>query len=155
MAFAKYSLSGILAYALPLYAAPVLAGASAAPWGSVPVFALLFAALIVLTRRMPDEAGALTVSVLVAVVLNTAVTCGLFALGRGVAVVAPLVLPLWVPLAICAGAAAFGIWRYRWTPEMDEMEALLDEAIRTIEDGTAAMTAPDTAPPEDAGDKTD
>jgi hypothetical protein len=133
MAFEKYSTSGILLYAVPLYVSPVLAGASAAPWTAVPVFAALFSALVLKTRATPDAAGPLAVSVVLALILHGAIASALFALGRGLAVLTgPLPVPVWAALAICAAAAAFGIWRYRWTPEQAEMDALLDDALDTL-----------------------
>lgn len=140
MAFEKYSTSGVLAYAVPLYLSPVLSGASGVAWAVVPVFALLFAAVIVITRKMPTDGAALAASVLGAVMLNGAITAGLFAVGRGIMLFAgPVDMPVWGPLGICTLAAGWGMWRYRWTPAQDEMEAVLDAALRDL----TAMQPPD------------
>lgn len=144
MAFAKYSLSGVLAYAVPLYLSPVLSGASGAPWAIVPVFALIFVLLILRTRRMPDPDHQLTL-VIGTLLVDTVLAAGLFALGRLIMLfVGPVALPLWLPLAVCPVAAGWGMWRYRWTPEADAMDAALDEALSQLQ----AMT-----PPDDPDDK--
>lgn len=145
MAFEKHSLSGILLFAAPLYAAPVLAGASAASWAAVPVFAALFAALILRTRALPDAVGALVVNVVFALVLNSALALVLFALGRGIAAfTGPLPIPVWGALLIGAAATAFGIWRYRWTPERAQLEAALDDALAKLEEINQSDNSHDT-----------
>ncbi|MBA84810.1 hypothetical protein ACSSNL_16060 [Thalassobius sp. S69A] len=134
MAFEKYSLSGILAYVIPLYAAPILAGLSAAPWASVPVFALFFSALSLKTRKLPSQPALLILNALVALIVNGAIAAVLFGLGYlGGRMTQPLGLPLWGPVLICAGATAFGIWRYRWTPQSAQFEAFLDDALDQID----------------------
>lgn len=134
MAFEKYSLSGILAYSVPLYAAPVLAGLAGGPWHSVPIFALFFSALILKTRKLPTDPALLMANVLIALIVNGAITSVLFGLGDlGARMTHPLALPLWGPVLICAMATAFGIWRYRWTPQTEEMDALLDDALKQLD----------------------
>lgn len=133
MAFEKYSPSGILLYAVPLYAAPIIAGASAAPWAAVPAFAGLFSALILKTRAVPDKAGPLAMTVAFALALHGAIASGLFALGRGAALLTgPLPVPVWAALTMCAAATAVGIWRYRWTPEQAKLDAALDDALNAL-----------------------
>lgn len=134
MAFEKYSASGILAYALPLYLSPVLSGVSNAPWAAVPLFALLFAALILKTRKTPQGGANLAVSVSGILLINGAITSALFGLGRAIMPMTGMVtLPLWLPIAICALAAGWGIWRYRWTPATEEMDAFLNEALSQLQ----------------------
>lgn len=133
MAFEKYSASGILLYAVPLYAAPILAGASAAPWAAVLVFAALFSALILKTRPLPDDPATLIVTLIFTLTLHAGLTAGLFGLGRGIALLTgPIGVPIWGTLLLAVGAVGLGIWRYRWTPERAETEALLDEALSEL-----------------------
>jgi hypothetical protein len=140
MAFEKYSTSGILLYAIPLYAAPILAGASSASWASVAVFATLFTAQILKTRPLPDKTWPLIATVLFTLALHGVLASGLFALGRGLSLLTgPLPLPIWFTLAMGAAASALGIWRYRWTPEQAELDAILDETLSAITD----LSSPD------------
>lgn len=145
MAFEKYSLSGLLVYTVPLYAAPVLAGMAAATWTSVPIFVLLFSALILKTRKLPAEPAHLMISLLITLTVNTAIVSILFGLGHlGARMTQPLALPLWAPVLICVAATAFGIWRYRWTPQAEEMEAFLTDTLQQIERLNAQDTNEDT-----------
>ncbi|MGH1354675.1 MAG: hypothetical protein ACRBBS_06325 [Thalassovita sp.] len=135
MAFEKYSTSGILLYAVPLYAAPILAGASAVSWSAVPVFAALFAVLILKTRPLPDDTSALALSVVAALILHGALASGLFAVGRGVAMVTgSLPIPVWATLVMGGAATGLGLWRYRWTPERAELDAVLDQTLSALKD---------------------
>lgn len=137
--FSKYSTSGLLLYAVPLFASPLLAGWADAPWEIVPVFALLFAALVVQTRRMPEALGALAVTAATSFVVNIGVTSLLFGLGRALAILTPLNLPIWLPLAMGAVAAGIGIYRYRWTPEVAQMDALMDDMLAALEGTTSSQ----------------
>lgn len=134
MAFEKYSSSGVMAYAIPLYAAPVLAGWSGASAAVIPVFATLFAALILKTRRLPDQPGGLALTVLGALLLNAAITGGLVGVGwLGAAALGAVPLPVWLPLGMGVSAAGLGIWRYRWTPEVDAMDRLMDQTLAALD----------------------
>ena len=147
MAFERYSISGILSFAAPLFSAPVLAGWAVAPWAVLPVFATLFGAQTTLTRRMPNRTGAAIASALAVLIINAALVGMLMGLGRGLAMLTgPLPMPVWGPVLICAGAAGCAIWRYRWTPEQAEMDALLDQMTATITD-MASLPEIDTPHP--------
>jgi hypothetical protein len=146
MAFEKYSTSGILLFAVPLFGAPVLAGWAVAPWAVLPVFAALFGAQTTLTRRMPDRAGTAIATALAVLAINAALVGVLMGLGHGLAMLTgPLPMPVWGAVLICAGATGYAIWRYRWTPEQAEMDALMDQMTAVISD---MAPLPDIAPPQ-------
>jgi hypothetical protein len=136
-----YTRAGILLYALPLYAGPLLAGLAAAPLRTLAVFAAGFA-LVALSGRRLDLSGApgwagLALVLVVQLVLVTV----LYALGFLVArVTGPAPLPAWLPLLLTLAAAAFAAARYRNAGEMD---ALLDDTLEALE---GRAPAPETAP---------
>lgn len=133
MAFEKYSPSGLLAYAIPLYAAPVLAGWSGAPISVIPVFATIFAALILKTRRLPDTVTPLVISALGALLINGLLTGALVGLGwLGAALIGSLAAPLWLSLGLGFFGASLGIWRYRWTPKAEELDQMLDQTLTAL-----------------------
>ncbi len=58
MAFGPYSRAGMALVFVPLYGGPVLAGMSAHPLATIPVFAVLFLAFMASTQRPNLASGA-------------------------------------------------------------------------------------------------
>jgi len=133
MAFERYSRAGILLYALPLFASPVLAPLAEVQIETVPLFAGCFTALMALTRPQAEGFVARLVQLIFALLINTVTCAVLYGVGFGVARLLPLSpLPVWLPFLSLGFGVALGVWRYRWTPEQAAMEAFLDNATEEI-----------------------
>lgn len=133
MAFERYSRAGILLYALPLYAGPVLAPLAEVQMEAIPLFAGCFTALVVLTRPQADRLAGRLVQLVFALLINTLMCAAIYSVGFGVARLLPLSpLPFWLPFLSSGFGVALGVWRYRWTDEQAEMEAFLDDATEQI-----------------------
>lgn len=133
--FARYSRSGLALMGVPLYAGPLLAGWSAAPWPVPAAMAALFF-LMQLARGIEIGRGGVA-PLLVLAAVQIAVVGAVYGLGR---LLAPgtgtLALPVWLPLSLTLFGTAVGVLRYRRTPRDDQMLDFLDQAIEAIERGT-------------------
>lgn len=133
MAFERYSRAGILLYALPLFASPVLAPLTEVQIEPIPLFAGCFTALVALTRPQADRFAVRLVQLIFALLINTVICAALYGVGFGVARLLPLSpLPIWLPFLSLGVGVALGVWRYRWTPEQAAMEAFLDDATEEV-----------------------
>lgn len=135
--FGKYSRSGLALMGVPLYAGPVLAGWSAAPlWVFVLLVALFFA--MQMLRNISYRQAALPPVAQVFVLLAAQVVAVGAAWGVGVLgalALGALAAPAWLPLTLSSVGAVVGALRYRRTPEDDEMDAVMDDALRALETG--------------------
>ncbi len=141
--FGRYSYSGLILMAAPLYAGPLLAGWSLAPWQTGAVLAGIFF-LMQLFRGIggvgDNPFGALAVLLLAAVqIMLVAVFVAAGLLGANLT--RSLDLPVWVPLALTSFGAVIWGWRYRANAEMAEISAAVDSALSSIE--TARPFEPD------------
>jgi len=125
-----------------LYAAPVVAGATASPWRVVPVIAVAFAASGLI--RPPRMLTLPTrIAIMSAAGLALASVC--FGLGRGIAAsgwIATATAPVWMPLLVAFGAAFI----LRPTRQQRQTEQLLDQAFLAI---TRAGPLPEVQRPTD------
>lgn len=138
--FAKYSRAGLALMAVPLYAGPILAGWSGATWVELFPFAALFF-LMQLLRGIDEKRGQMglgqfLILMAVAQIVVTALAFGLGALAAQLTGALPL--NLWLPLGLTGFGAAIGVIRYKYDPQQDTMEALIDDVITQVE------AAPDT-----------
>ncbi|MBV7377740.1 hypothetical protein [Maritimibacter dapengensis] len=133
MAFGPYSRAGMALVFVPLYGGPVLAGMSAHPLATIPVFAVLFLAFMASTQRpnLASGAGWAGLAMIAAIQLLLA---GLaYGAGALAALAFPLSLPMWLPLAVTGAAAGFGAWRYSRKAEMDVFIDSTIEKLRAFE----------------------
>lgn len=146
----RYSRTGLALAATPLYGGPVLGGWSGAGVALVLVLAAIFFLMQIMSGKEATrgQMSRPAFFVMLGGAQLLVVTLA-FGLGAGLAqVTGPLAIPIWVPLALTGvGAVIWGL-RYRHRPEEGEMNALLDQAIATIETGTASMPAPEEGPVE-------
>lgn len=134
---AKYSRAGVALMGVPLYAGPLLAGWSGAPWPVPAALAALFF-LMQLVRGIDAQRAGLspTAAVLLLALVQVVVVGSVYGIGGLLGwATHPLPLPLWVPLAVTAFGAAIGVLRYRRAPQEEEMIEALDQAIGALERG--------------------
>lgn len=136
MPLPRYSPFAVLAYALPLYAGPLLAGWARHPWASAAALVALFLFVMAVTRRHMLTGWAALAGLFAVQVLLVGAIYGL-GVGLGVVTGAPA-LPVWLPLALTGAASVWGAWIYRRAPEMD---GLLDNALSAL-DGMASRDCP-------------
>lgn len=150
MALPRYAPRVLLPYLAALYGSPVLAGVTGAPWGVIPVFTVLFAAVALFARtRPPQETGVPVARIITALAVNFAITALLVTLGWVIAITQGAALPLshWVPVGLGMAAAAFGLWLYRPRPGDAEMGALMDDALDRLAAMQAQLDALPAPPP--------
>ncbi len=143
--------TGLALLGVALYGGPVLAGLAGHDWRVLPVLAALFLLYIAAIRRPDLGTGAGWAGLAaMALVQLSLVTIG-WAIGLLLAdLVAPVVLPLWAPVAITALGACIGAWAFR---DAAEMEVMLDHALARIAEMEArgpVRDAPWPAPSEPA-----
>jgi len=136
----RYGRTWLTLFAIALYGGPVLAGFAGHGWSVLPVFAALFLLYVVATRK-PDLATPAGWAGLVGIaVVQVALVAATWAIGLvGAQLAAPVVLPIWAPLAMTGVAAGLGAWAWR---DAAEMNVMLDSAIRAIEEMDFSEAAP-------------
>jgi hypothetical protein len=151
-----FSRGAIALMAAPLYAGPVLAGWSEAPWGVAAVLAILFFLARIMAGGLAGRKEMrLTLALLALALSQILVVLALYAAGLGLAWIGGmLALPLWLPLALTGLGAALLILRHPHDPGQDETIDLLDEALETIEPSAPFEIGEDQLPEPDVAEAT-
>lgn len=144
MTVGPYSRAGLALVFIPLYAGPALAGLSGHAPATIPVYAALFLAFIAATRRPDLTQGAGWANLAIMAVVQTVLTGAMFGIGTLIAGVSgamgAFTLPVILPIALTATAAAYGVWSYSNRAEMD---VFLESAINKL--NTLETESPDSA----------
>jgi len=132
-----YSRAVLALVFIPLYAGPGLAGLSGHPPATIPVYAALFLAFIAATRRPDLTQGPGWATLTIMAVVQTVLTGAVFGIGALIAgawgVMGALTLPVLLPIALTATAAAYGVWSYSNRAEMDVFLESTIEKLKAIE----------------------
>lgn len=148
--FERYSRSGVILMAAPLYAGPVAAGWSAAPVVSLGIFAAVF--FLMQLHFGQAKVQDITAQVLALILLALAqiiIVALAYGLGKILALLTlPLPLPIWFPLALTGCSAGFSALRFRHSQDDAAMLDLIDRTLVTLE--TSAPFDADTPPPTNA-----
>lgn len=129
--FNRYGRAASALFGITLYGGPILAGLAGHDLAVLPVFAALFLIFVVVTRKPDLSSGTGWAGLIIMAVVQ--ITLVALAYGAGVvtgALLGPVALAQWPPLALSAAAAVFATWAFRDAAEMDVM---LDSAIRALE----------------------
>lgn len=146
--FARYSRSGVILMAAPLYAGPLLAGWSSAPWQMGALLAGIFFLMQLLGGKggRGDHPFNLPAMLLVGAVQILLVAVFILAGWLGATLTAPLDLPVWLPLALTSFGAAIWVLRYRANAETAQISSAVESALSSLE--TATPFDPDQTRPD-------
>lgn len=130
----------LMAATLPLYLGPLLAGLSGMSWAGLPVFAALFALWFVVMRphewprQLSGWTGPVVLRAAAQIAINMVIVVILFGIGRGLAGVAGLSVPLPPFIPVALSFLSIPLSRLAWDPvKGQQMEAVLDDALAQIE----------------------
>lgn len=144
----KYSRAGLACMGVPLYAGPVLAGWSAAPFTVFVLLIAVFFAMQVMRGLLPRDAPVAQIGLLLGVqAVVVAVAWGIGAVGA--LATGALTLPPWLPVVASLTGAAVGVARYRKTAESAEMDRLIGDALNAMETGKPSDFDANRAPTEE------